>query len=317
MSIQALSPNNLPQPVLEEWKYTNLPRAIPKGLREVEADTKIIHAKRGETGGKPVEVLWTGRDGALENPRLKIILEEGSELTVIERHEGNGAYWKNMTSEIMLSNDAKLRHIRIQKDDFSAVQTNIARISLGKGAVYDGFTLNQGAKLSRNQVHAVIEGAGAECSINGMNLFGGAQHGDTTILIEHRAPRCRSNQFYRSILNDQARCVFQGKIHVHKAAQKTDGYQLSNAILLSEGAEMDVKPELEIYADDVKCSHGSTVGQLDEGPLFYLRSRGLSEKEARILLMRAFLDEIVDKIGDEGVREEVRGRAHLWLQAAL
>ena len=153
--------------------------------------------------------------------------------------------------------------------------------------------------------------------LTSINLLSGMQHGDTTILIEHTAPHCRSNQFYRTILDDSARGVFQGKVHVHKIAQKTDGYQLSNAILLSEKAEMDTKPELEIYADDVRCSHGATTGQLDEEPVFYLRSRGLSEKEARELLIQAFVDEVVDKIVDEDIQASVREKTGQWLTRAL
>ncbi len=130
-------------------------------------------------------------------------------------------------------------------------------------------------------------------------------------------PHGRSNQFYRTLLDGNSRGVFQGKVHVHKPAQKTDGYQLSNAILLSDSAEMDTKPELEIYADDVKCSHGATTGQLDEEPMFYLRSRGLQEKEARLLLVQAFVDEVVDKIVDDDIREQVRGKAQSWLDSVL
>jgi len=125
---------------------------------------------------------------------------------------------------------------------------------------------NIGGKLSRHEMHAEIQGENSECTFNGVNLLGADQHGDTTILIEHQAPHCASNQLYRTVLDDNARGVFQGKVHVHQIAQKTDGYQLSNALLLSEKAEMDTKPELEIYADDVLCSHGATTGQLDEEP---------------------------------------------------
>lgn len=143
------------------------------------------------------------------------------------------------------------------------------------------------------------------------------QHGDTTILIEHQAPHCNSNQFYRTLLDDGANGVFQGKVHVHQVAQKTDGYQLSNALLLSDKAEMDTKPELEIYADDVKCSHGATTGQLDEEPLFYLRSRGLSAAQARFLMIQAFLAEVIEKIGDEALEDEVNEQVAQWLQNVL
>ena len=174
-----------------------------------------------------------------------------------------------------------------------------------------------GGKLTRNEIHAEIQGTNAEVSFNGANLLGGSQTGDTTILIEHQAPHCRSNQFYRTLLDDQAKGVFQGKVHVHQIAQKTDGYQLANTILLSDKADMNTKPELEIYADDVLCSHGATCGQLDEEPIFYLRSRGLNEAQARRLLVQAFVDETVDKIGNDTLREEVGEIVETWLQSAL
>ena len=144
-------------------------------------------------------------------------------------------------------------------------------------------------------------------------MLSGKQHGDTTLLVEHKAPHCQSNQLYRTILNNEARGVFQGKIHVHQIAQKTDGYQLSNNILLTPLAEMNIKPELEIYADDVKCSHGSTTGQLDETPMFYLRSRGLNETEARKLLLEAFIGEALEKITHEQVMEMITEKATQWL----
>jgi Fe-S cluster assembly protein SufD len=316
-ALAALQPNNLPTPVQEEWKYTNLPRAVPSGLSVLQPEPQTIHRNRGQNGGEAVQLLWTGRDGTLQAPVLKIILDEGAEATIIETHDGNGAYWKNMTTEIILGANAKLNHIRIQNDAIEAVHTNMVRITLERDGTYNGFALNVGGKMMRHEIHAVLNGPNVECSFNGLNLAHGTQHTDTTILMEHKAPHCRSNQFYRTVLDDSARGVFQGKVHVHKPAQKTDGYQLSYAILLSDKAEMDTKPELEIYADDVKCSHGATTGQLDEEPIFYLRSRGLTDAQARLLLMDAFVDEVVDKIEDESVREMIQQKAQGWLHKAL
>lgn len=315
--MKALDINNLPTPREEAWKYTNLPRVMPPGLKPVEAEEIVIHRSSGQNSGKPEDILFTGRDGRLHAPVLTIEIGEGAEATIIERHTGTGAYWKNMVTHITLGKGAILNHYRLQEDAIGAVQTNMVNLSLARDAVYSGFSLNTGAGLTRHQIHAILNGQNGECSLNGINLLQGKQHGDTTILIEHAAPNCRSNQFYRTILDDESRGVFQGKVHVHRIAQKTDGYQLSNALLLSPKAEMDTKPELEIYADDVKCSHGATTGQLDEEPVFYLRSRGLSEAEARMLLVQAFVDEVADKIGDEDFRSEVTGKAQAWLQNAL
>lgn len=311
-----ISPDNIPTIRQEEWKYTNLLKAVPDNLTRSEGDKEIvIHKNRGKTGGEVEDILFTGRDGMLHSPVLKVVLEEGAELTLIERHEGYGSYWKNVAVDIELGANATLCHYRIIEDE--GVVTIHTNITQENGSSYNGFYIMQNSKLVRNEVHARLVGKGAECDLNGLNLLNGKQHGDTTIVVEHKAPHCRSSQFFRSVLDDEARGVFQGKVHVHKDAQKTDGYQLSNALLLSEGAEMDAKPELEIYADDVKCSHGATCGQLDDEPLFYLRSRGLSEAEARMLLIQAFVDEVADKISDEAMRASIKERAEIWLRNVL
>ena len=315
--MQALDIKNLPTPKTEEWKFTNLPRAIPVNLTPMDGDEVVIHIKRGQICEEPKDILFTGASASLHTPRLKIVLEEGAQLTLVERHEGKGEYWKNMVTEIEIGANARLHHYRLQNDALESVNTNMAHITMDRDSYYDGFTLTQGAKLSRNEIHAVLQGPNIECHFNGINILSGKQHGDTTIVVDHQAPHCQSNQFYRSLLDDHARGVFQGKVHVHQIAQKTDGYQMSNALLLSPNAEMDTKPELEIYADDVLCSHGATTGQLDETPLFYLRSRGLSESEAKLLLMTAFIDELTAKITDEPFRFEIERHAHAWLQGAL
>ncbi len=309
--------DNLPTPKEERWKYTNLPRAMPASLSPAAAQEVVIHKNAGEVCGLPEDISFEGKPGAEQPIALNVTIARGREAVIIERHSGEGAYWKNMTSQITLEDGAILHHIRLQQDSDQAVNTNMVEISLGRDAVYNGFALNLGGKLTRHEIHGVLNGTNGEISLNGLNLLKGQQHGDTTILIEHAAPHCRSNQFYRTLLGDAAHGVFQGKVHVHQIAQKTDGYQLSNAILLSDKAIMDTKPELEIYADDVKCSHGATTGRLNEEPMFYLRSRGLPEAEARLLLVRAFVDEVVDKIGDESLQDMVFPLVEEWLGNVL
>ena len=319
ISMPELNVKTLPSQKAEEWKYTNISRALGE-LKEVQAQTAqevVIHKSRGQVCGEAENILWVGVDGQHQRPKLKIFLEEGASLTVIEKHSGNGRYWKNMETEIKLSANARLNHIRIQEDALESVQTNMVHITMERDSYLNSFSLNLGGGVTRHDIHAVLNGSNIECSLNGINLLAQQQHGDTTIVMEHTAPHCVSNQFYRTILDDEARGVFQGKVHVHKEAQKTDGYQLANAILLSHGCEMDTKPELEIYADDVKCSHGTTTGSLDEEPLFYLRSRGLSEKEAKILLMQAFVDEVADKIEDEALQTQIKEQCEAWLKMHL
>lgn len=313
-----LSPENIPTPKDEVWKYTNLQRALPKGLTRADKDqTVLIHKKRGELCAQPEDILFTGLDGVLQNPVLKVILEEGAEMTLIERHQGTGTYWKNISIEIELGANAKLRHYRLLEDSEDSVITLNTQISQERDSAYNGFYFLQKAKLTRNEIEVKLEGIGSSVCFDGVSLLKNSQIGDTTILVEHVAPQCSSSQFFRTVLDDRARGVFQGKVHVHKEAQKTDGYQLSNALILSDTAEMDTKPELEIYADDVKCSHGATTGQLGDESLFYLRSRGLTEAQARKLLIQAFVDEVVDKITDDDFQTLIKEKSEKWLQEIL
>ncbi len=320
MSLRVLDRNALPTPKQEQWKYTNLQKALGEDLLKVRPQAPeqiLVHKLAGEVSSEPDMVVWKGENGIHHQPRLKILLEDKAQATVIEHHQGAGSYWKNMGTEILLGAGAQLNYIRIQNESIDAVHTDMVHIDMNRDARLNFFSLNLGGKLMRHDVHTVINGSGAQCQLNGVNLLRGSQHCDTTILMEHVAPNSVSRQFYRSILDDSAHGVFQGKVHVHKEAKKTDGYQLANTILLSQGARMNTKPELEIYADDVKCSHGTTTGALDEEPLFYLRSRGLSEAQARLLLIQAFVDEVIDKINDETQSGQIKDLAEKWLKTQL
>lgn len=271
--------------------------------------------------GKSVDKVFTLNletpDDSFTSLRFIIRLGEGASATLVENHSGQGAYWKNHAVQIVLGKNARLNHVINHADSADGVYTVNSHIRLDRDSHYNGFALNIGGGVMRHQVQADLEGTGGHVSFNGLNLLRGTQHSDTTILVDHKAAHCVSNQFYRSLLDEKSHGVFQGKVHVYEGAQKTDGYQLSNAMLLSPDALMDTKPELEIYADDVQCSHGATTGQMDEEPLFYLRSRGLSEKEARLLLVRAFVEEVVEKIEDEALRAELGKDIETWLRTAL
>ncbi|MFA5592222.1 MAG: Fe-S cluster assembly protein SufD [Micavibrio sp.] len=324
----------------ERWKYTNLPRAL-KGLSlkaetlgwdggnvtlldkhapgaaqygdtqlwelnsEQSRDIKVITADE--------EVDIAAKDGGLYAPRLIIHVKDGEELTVIERQGGEGAYWKNNVAQITVGKNAKLRHYRLFDDAEGGVNTLFTHVKIARDATYEAFNFIEGAGFIRNQIHAEIQGENAQCLLGGIHLLKGDQHADTTITIEHQAPNCYSNQTYKTVLDGKSHCVFQGKVHVHQIAQKTDGYQLSNALVLSPEAEMDTKPELEIYADDVKCSHGATTGRLDDEPLFYMRTRGIPEEQARAILIEAFCGEALERISDESMQEIIRERIGLWL----
>ncbi len=248
------------------------------------------------------------------HPRHLVHLGAGARLTLLEDALGDEGtlYWHNPVMEIALSPRARLVHIRRQQEGLSAAHTGMVAVRVEAGAEYDSFTLACGARLARNEVHAVLAGAGAALHLNGAQLVDGVRHADTTTVIEHAAPHCASRQTVKTVLTGRARGVFQGKIHVHRVAQKTDGYQMNQALLLSREAEIDAKPQLEIYADDVKCSHGATVGELDREALFYLRSRGLAEAEAKSILVQAFLDDAVGLVADEALRAALHGTTERW-----
>lgn len=331
----------LPTPKSERWKYTNLPRAL-KGKNLAAATlgwgvsaTPIKNAAPGAAlygdtvlwdlnmsdskdilhvaGDREVEI--TGVQGQYLSPRIIIHVPDGETFTVTERHAGQDAYWKNLVVQISVGRNACLHHHRFLNEAKDGVNTIFTHITLAEGARYEGFGLTAGDGFIRNQFHAEIQGPNAHCGFAGISLLQGDQHGDTTITIEHQAPHCTSNQTFKTVLDGRAHGVFQGKVHVHRPAQKTDGYQLSNALILSPTAEMDTKPELEIYADDVKCSHGATTGRLDDAPLFYMRARGIPEAAARALLIEAFCNQAVETIADESVQDAVRAEVSRWLSS--
>ena len=248
------------------------------------------------------------------HPRHLIRLGRGARLVLIEDAcgEPEAFAWQNAVSEILLGPGARLIHIRLLDEPISAVHTATLAVRVEEGAEYDSFTLIKGARLTRNEVHAVLAGPHAALHLNGVQLVDGSRHADTTTVIEHVAPDCASRQTVKTVLAGRARGVFQGKIHVHRTAQKTDGYQMNQALLLSPEAEIDAKPQLEIYADDVKCSHGATVGELDHDALFYLRSRGIPEAEAKSILVQAFLDDAVSLVADQGLREHLQAETVAW-----
>ncbi|MBL6456226.1 Fe-S cluster assembly protein SufD [Belnapia sp. T6] len=250
------------------------------------------------------------------HPRHLIRLEAGASLTIIESASGpaNTRYLHNPVFEIVLERGARLTHARLQQEGGRGFQLGTIYARIEAGGVYDNFTLNAGGKLVRNEIHAVLAGPHAACHMNGAQLLRDGQHADTTTVLDHAAPDCASRQTYKTVLQGKSRGVFQGKIHVHQVAQRTDGYQMNQALLLSPEAEIDSKPQLEIYADDVKCSHGATVGALDADQLFYLRARGIPEALARAMLVEAFLAEAIEGVGDPTARAALEEAVTGWWQ---
>lgn len=246
------------------------------------------------------------------HPRHSIHLEPGARLTVLEIARGEGSYLHNAVTEVVVAENAVLTHVRLQDEGGDAYHVTSTFAEIAERGTYDAFVLTLGARVARTEIHARLIGPQGMVHLNGAQLLGGQQHADITTVVAHDAPNCGSRQTVKNVLSDRSRGVFQGRIEVARAAQKTDGYQMNQALLLSPHAEIDCKPQLEIYADDVKCSHGATVGELDADQLFYLRSRGVPETEARAILVRAFLSEAMDPIANPDVRALLERSIDQW-----
>lgn len=273
-------------------------------------DGAWIEVADGVDGG--TLVLASLATGGAFHPRHAIRLGGGARLTLVEVNIGTGAYLNNPVFSVSVADDANLTHLRIQTEAPDAFHLSTLYAEVGARASYDSFLLSLGGRLARMEVHARLAGEKSTAHLNAAQLLGGNQHADFTTVVTHDALCTTSRQTVKNVLTGRSRGVFQGKIEVARGAQKTDGYQMNQALLLSSEAEIDSKPQLEIYADDVKCSHGATVGELDPDQLFYLRSRGVPEAEARSMLVRAFLDEALDPITHDAAREAMEGMIATW-----
>jgi len=270
-------------------------------------DGAYIHVCAGIDAGRLLLVLLgsgetEGQDAVSSHLRFSVLLEADARLSLLEIAHGDGLYVNNPVLEVEVRDRGHLTHVLLQDEGRDALHLSTVYALVGEGASYDSFSLALGARLARHEVHARLQGRGGEVQVNGAQLLSGSQHADLTSVIAHDAPSCNSRQTVKNVLSGTSRGVFQGKIVVARIAQKTDGYQMNQALLLSDTAEIDSKPELEIYADDVKCSHGATAGALSEEQLFYLRSRGIPVTEARAILVRSFLADALALIDDETVR---------------
>jgi len=268
------------------------------------------------TDGGTIELVSLATDvpgrATAFHPRHIIRLGAGARLTLLEIALGEGTYLHNPVSEIEVFEDATLAHVRLQNESLSAYHLATIYTSIAAGGTYDSFTLAIGGRLARAEIHTELAGPGATAHLNAAQLLTGVQHADLTSVVRHAAPHGTSRQTVKHVLAGRSRGVFQGRIEVARHAQKTDGYQMNQALLLSPDAEINCKPELEIFADDVKCSHGATVGELDPEQLFYLRSRGIPAEMARAMLVRAFLTEAIDTVTHEGARGVLERAVRAW-----
>lgn len=296
---------------------------LPAGLVSGDGETGYVLTVQGQTCliTAPLELVFvTTKTAEARQSRVALRLELGANarLTMIEHHLSLGtgaAHVGVLSTGIHLHEQSKLLHAKFQDlaaEDYHLSQT---RVQVDKGAFYDHFAMTTGASLSRYDIAIELAGALAQAQLHGVYLQRGAQHTDTNLIVDHAAPHTTSREVYKGVLDGKARGVFQGRILVRPGAQKTDAQQMSRALLLSDQAEADSKPELEIYADDVKCGHGATIGQLDEAALFYLRSRGVPEAAARALLIEAFAGEVIAQLGLAALREFAARRAQAWYNA--
>jgi Fe-S cluster assembly protein SufD len=284
-------------------------------------DGYVLRLDPGATVEPLIEIVHVTTDEArpwVAHPRNVIHAAANSAVTVVERHlggDGEGAYLINGVTELVLEDGARVRHVKVQSEGLSAFHIAQVRARLARDARFESFVLTSGGRLSRHDIHVRLEGPGAECRLNGITMQRDGQLTDNTIVVEHAAPHTTSRQIYKGALDGKARGVFQGRIVVHPGAQKTDGHQSCKTLLLSDRAEIDAKPELEIYADDVKCSHGAVAGELEESALFYLRARGIPERAARNLLVEGFLGEVVDGLSVAVLHEPLKAVVAEWLAA--
>lgn len=280
-------------------------------------DGVALRITKGARVEEPVHLVHVAANDTPESSALRnvVIVEEGAEASVIETYVSASvvAAQTSSVTEIAVADGAKLRHyiVAAENKDTQHLASTLARI--GAGSDYLGIQFAAGGKLSRLQTFVTYEGEGSRAHFAGCQLMRGRQHCDMTLVIDHAAMGCESREHVKAVLDDNAQGVFQAKVIVRPGAQQTDGRQMAQALLLSDTAEFDAKPELEIYADDVKCNHGATTGAIDEDLLFYLRARGITEAEARALLIQAFIGEILDKVEHEGLRQALEAKAAQWL----
>ncbi len=268
---------------------------------------------------KPILLVFarTSADKGLVTTRNVVSVGKGARATLIEAFVtlpgAASAGQRNAATEIVVGDNAALVHVKVIAETAEAVHLGSITSSIGADANYRAFQLSAGPGLTRNQIFVTFGGEGGKLDCSGTFLATGGEHIDTTLVVDHAVPHCESRELYKGVLDGHARGIFQGKVIVRPDAQKTDGKQMAQALMLSPDAEFDSKPELEIYADDVVCGHGSTSAEIDPDHIFYCKSRGIPEPEARALLIEAFVGEAMDKVEDEAVREALMETARTWL----
>jgi Fe-S cluster assembly protein SufD len=286
-------------------------------------DGAVIRVAADATVERPIHLVFaaSGEKPAAIFTRSLVVIDRGARVMLVESHEGQGSGARvnetqvNSAVDLIVGDEAHVDHVKITDEAAGTLHVSSLMASVGAHARFNTFTFNIGGAVIRNQLFVRFAGDGTVAGIGGASLIRGRQHVDTTLVAEHAAVGCQSRETFKSVLDDHGRAVFQGRIIVKPQAQKTDAKMATHALLLSEEAEADNKPELEIFADDVQCGHGATTGALDDTLLFYLKARGIPQKEAEALLIQAFIGEAVEGIEHAGLREAIMERGTAWLAA--
>ena len=302
----------------------NLGKVVPAEREGVIAlntalmsDGILIHVAKGATVEHPIHLVFaaTGDKPSSVFTRSLVVIEQGARAMIVESHEATAGHQVNTAIELVVGDNAHVDHIKITDGPDDLVHVSSLMAAVGAHARLNDFIFNIGGGLVRNQLFVRFDGEGTVASLRGASLLKGKQHADTTLLADHKAKGCQSREVFASVLDGDSRGVFQGKIVVRPHAQQTDAKMMTRSLLLSETAEADCKPELEIFADDVQCGHGATAGALDENLKFYLMARGIPEHEAESLLIQAFAGEAIETITHEGLRDALMFATVRWLGA--
>ena len=345
ISSTALDIQSLPNRRVEDWKYSDLRAAlegandvalvpaqfrlgaVPDSVDFFDLHDSVVpvwvanHLGKAQ-GAVPVAVARNGialrvpRNKHVTQPvqvgitaagqgRILIVLEESASLTLVEVHAGDQKGFSNLGVEVILAPNAQLTHIRMAGRSENVIAVEDVTVQVGRDAGYRAHYLNEGGKLSRLTARIDLNGENAEAHLSGVSVLGDGAHADVTTHITHAVGNTHSTQLFKNVAGGKSRAVYQGRVTVSKGANGADSSQTAKALLLGNRAEADLKPELEIFADDVKCAHGAAVGDLDADSLFYLRARGIPESEARALLLRAFLEEAVAEISDQAIHDSI------------
>ena len=343
----AFAETGYPTVKLEDWKYTNVAAlaretwtAVPFAARELQSDvvgvlSKFNYRRNGFTAlnlafaetsvlrididtsiAEPIQLEFAAEEGKALFPHIIVIAGGGSKATIVESYRSDARSFTNAAIQILVEPNANLTHYRVQRESAEAFHIGTTEVALAAGSRYDSTNINLGGSLSRHDIDVKFTAEGGEAFVDGLYMVNGSQHHDTHSVIDHLVPNCTSHQTYKGVLNDHSRAVFNGKVFVRENAHGTDAQQSNKNLLLSNDARVDTKPQLEIYNDDVKCSHGATVGQLEEEELFYLLTRGLPENLARNLLTYGFAEQVINKIHIESIKADLDAAVLNRLQAA-